>query len=192
MKLIEHADMGRAMAIEAELRDYCGDAMEREKRDNWLHTLIGDILSAKYQGKKLTARLATQVKAALPQEWQEKAIVHYGDDYGLCQLSIWAIPGAENYDKRKVFFLAHKGPKSDCFDIATFKENDCCHGEAAVKRNAKRFELCQGDDLPAIAALIAIIEEAKEALNAKLEFGTPAYEITYNNRVRNAVVGSRD
>lgn len=170
--------------LEKELREWIGTDIERETFDNSAHKTLARVLSQRYTGKKLTKRIEKQwAEQFLPPAMRERAIVRYGEDYGLCQLSAWAIPHHETFDKRLVMFIAHKGEKSENFQPETFENNDCCHGTPAEKRNEFRKTLCQNGELEKIARLVTEIEFKREELKSLLEFEKPGQQVEYHPRV---------
>lgn len=172
----------KAMAIGKQLREYVGVCFEVEQAGICAHKALAAVLHEKFNGKKLTKRIEGYFREKFfvnAPELNEKAIVRYMEDFGLCQLQVWGISPWSAFDKRLSMFICHKGEKSNAFNPDSFESEDCCHGGAAEKRNAKRTELGQGEQIRRMAEIAAQMDGLREELESLTAFDTPGETVQY-------------
>lgn len=189
---MKECNMMSVELIEKALRDKLGRDMEREKWDVAAHECLAAILTEKWQGKKLNARIAEQFKERfIPAEGRDKAVVYYSREHGQTHLLLWGIGPYPDHSRKLWMFLAHdteptepkyQGHYMGRVNVAGFEYGDCCHGSAAKERNKARFELCQNGGLRPIAEAIAAEISARELREKLTEHGTPGAQITYAAR----------
>ena len=174
--------------IQAALLNHLRDDSAVENFNNFCHRLLAEIL-AEWEGKKLNKRIAEQFRLKLlacasavkPADLR----VVYLSEFGLIQLGVWGTPHHEHVSKRLVMFIAHTDT-AQCFTIATFEHNDCCHGSAALERNAEREKAISAPELAEAVQLIDAIETAKARLNELLKYEGVLNRLSYIPRVYEA------
>lgn len=172
----------KAMVIENQIRKYLDDKIKVEEAGISAHKALAAVLREKFNGKKLTKRIEGYFRDKFfvnAQELKEKALVRYSENFGMCQLQLSGIFPWDTYDKQLLMFICHKGDKSEAYDPESFESEDCCHATPAEKRNASRFEFCQGDDIKRVAEIAAQMDELRAELESLTEFGKPGETVEY-------------
>jgi hypothetical protein len=178
----------KQIEIQAELLGYLRTNSARETFDHLCHTILAEVLKG-WQGKKLTARIATQYREALLARTDlspDKLRVVYQVCAGLVEVLIWGVPHHETYSETLVLFIAH-AQTTVPFDLASFEHNDCCHGSAVLEREQKRQQAATSPEFSELVALLEVVENAKarlaeltksEAVCAALEYQERVYRAT--------------
>ena len=123
---------------------------DRESDGIALHNTVMEILET-MDGKKITKRIETAVKKALPDH-----TVFYNNDYGMFHLAIWG-NGIEYNDRENMCLGYADSNREDVqngiIDSKMFHSDyDCCRGVAAQERNARREDIIDNPErLTAIA-----------------------------------------
>lgn len=136
----------------AEIQKTIESARYIEQRAIEIYKIVEGVIAAKWEGKKLNARIEKQVKEALgvPSAW-----VHYIREYGSSKLVISGIEPFKEYNDRLTFYLAHDSDM-DGYSVAKFAQSNARHGSAAQERNAKR---------DAVLMLAGAVNNVAEAIN---------------------------
>ena len=122
----------------------------------------------KMEGQKITKRIATAVKEALPDY-----TVYYQHEYGMYNLLIWG--KTITYEKRMSLLLGYD--ESNCCDKPNtlragkreeshsgFAYYSTCYGEAAEERNKKRRAIIASDKkLEKIASIVDTLKKSHAA-----------------------------
>ena len=117
-----------------DLKNALGNQCDHDRGRLVLQDIISQVLAG-FKGKKITKRVATKAKAALP----DGAIVHYSREYGRTELVVWGCSGIEYKDR--VGFMICYDPTTAAYDPDTFDDLNPRYGEAARERISLRQAL---------------------------------------------------
>ena len=118
-----------------------------------------------FEGKKITKRIETALKAALPEY-----SVHYSTDHGMHKISIWG--NGLDYGRRLTYYLGHLN-NSDILDMLLVqKQNTCWELEKSRTETLRRMSKTE---------LYAMVEKWNFGIKALQEVNNWAreYEINY-------------
>jgi hypothetical protein len=147
-----------------QIREYLQSQIDQENKGLYLHNEIVKALKP-FEGKPISKRIATALQKLHP-DWT----VFYDTNYGMFHLVIW---GGDTGLICGNSFRALIGYERECIvsvdkskDSRGFEEFDCCHGSAAIERNALRQSTLDSPDK--IADITQAINDYSDAL-ANLE-----------------------
>lgn len=181
--------------IEQALVEKIESDMKRESENIEVHDIIANILKTKWEGKRLNARIATQVKETLSALYGKEPIVSYDvsgqGGFGQATLSIWSTPHWPDCNQRTVVYLAHNSPPSAPeykghwygeVHAEGFEHMDICHGSAAKERNANRVKLLKDkESIHVLAEAIRNVRTSWATIQKLTDtLDSPAHEIEYH------------
>lgn len=167
------AETGVKLINSTDLADIIQNRISREQDGIDLHDKLAKVLRDSFDGKKLTRRLVTKLKAVLP----EHSVIYWKELAGMYQIEVWRYGHFDSMDNRWNALVAYDSDK-ECYDAEIFEQRDLCHGSAAKKRQGERLALLNDcNALETIADSINHYNIALKKLNAALggPFGMPDY-----------------
>jgi hypothetical protein len=128
--------------------------MESEDRDFDMFEILRKTF-APFEGKVITKRMETALKAALPEH-----TVYYRHEYDMRHMLVWG--GGIDYAHRMHFLMAYDS--DPVYREEAFKDHSACYGSAARKRASVILKhLNRPDQIDAIVAAFEKIEAAQKA-----------------------------
>jgi len=134
------------------------------------HNLVA-IELAKFEGKKLTKRLVTNLEKALP-----GATIYWEHNAGMININISGVPEFMSYNDRLRLFLGYDKDLPS-YSVERFEYADYCHGGESRDRVIKTCELLDSTLPEKIDQAIQNLGGAFEDLRALAgnSFSNPAY-----------------
>lgn len=170
------------------IRNTVRASMDHDVRSHRLYTTVRAALyHAKYlplegRGRKINRRIVEVIRKAVAEEFNtEHPMIHYGDQYGMLTIYVWAVPGYEDYAKRIGIFFGYDGGSANieagkCFKAgltsAAFSELNASIGHAAFERLAAGDAWCKSD---AAEKMAEALNTAREALKTAERLACSAY-----------------
>lgn len=148
------------------VREICTLTAKRAKEEAGKAEVVHEIytvLRDKFNGKKITRRLATLIQNAHP-SWT----VYYDKSYGSVHLSIWGgDSGLDSFSDRMHILVGYEDDLEE-YDPSIFPKRAVCY-YAGLKRNEKRAAFLDSEDPTKLALLMNKFQRAREELKAMLD-----------------------
>lgn len=176
-----------ATKTEKAIRGILEESIAGEVETIRVHDAIARIISAKFEGKQVTKRLATLLRAEM--QWPETCVVAWDTEHGTGKVRVWGkgTPWLD-YNASATFYVGHTGWLMGPNELASmtrdvFEKCDNANGGAAKARNARRETLLANrGHLAKLALEFDAYVEATKAFKASLAVwidGSPRFDDNY-------------
>lgn len=138
----------------------------------------------KFEGKKITARMESAVRAEFPGSCSQ-----YQLDVFFCQISVWG--GNTGRDMNNRFTVYFGGYHKPNFSLASYDEKNASCGSAAIERNAGRAQaLARPELLQAVADAANAVKQASAVLKVAMSDVEQAADKVFSLRAIETLVNN--